>query len=184
MSGTIFPTITHTGAQPIYGTGSGGSGVSSFSVLSASSITASTIATGNLVASGAVSGASMTAPNGNFAVEKVGLIYTSSISGQANRNTSTLLNSFTAPGLYTLNLNCTTTLTNGFGVGGSFVVGQNANNSNYLYCFPVGFTDNSSTYTIALDQANGGSGGINAYFVNISGIVDVPYNGTYTRLGF
>ena len=24
MSGSLFPTITHTGAQPIYGTGSGG----------------------------------------------------------------------------------------------------------------------------------------------------------------
>ena len=167
MSGQVLPTITHTGFQPLYGSGGGGGGaVSSFQTASISSLTASTITAGTIAA------ANLTAAINNSA-----LFFTSSFSGLASTATSTVLFSVSGGGTYSVNLNLQTTNSTSAPLADVFVAAPAQNTS--MFVNDIANT-NSATYNIT---AFGQGTEAVVYLANNGGL-SPPYVGSYTRIGF
>lgn len=166
MSGSILPTITHVGAQSLYGAGGGSVSVSSFQTASVSSLTASTITAGTVVAANSLS-----------AVTQSALYFTSSLSGISTSNSSTLLFTVTGGGTYTVNLNLQTTGTTSAPLADVFVTAPAQNTT--MFVNDIANT-NISVYDISPAAAGTEA---QVWFAN-NGSISAPYVGSFTRIGF
>jgi len=171
MSGSVLPTITHVGAQSLYGTGSS-STVSSFQTASVSSLTVSTMTAG-----------SVTAASVSSAIDRSAVFYTSSLSGTAPTATSTLL--FTVGdgaggggGTYAANINLITSAVNSAPASAIFTVGLSGNGT-VAAVNPLA-NNSSATYDIS---AFASTSFVKVYLANTGGL-SPPYLGTFTRIGF
>lgn len=184
MSGSLLPNITYASVgNPLYaaasggGGGGGGSTVSSFQQVFSSSITTSTI----LVAGTSQFNKPLSAAD---TVQSVNGFWTSSISGTAAANASTLVCDFTDQGLWAVNLGFTTGVANGFPMSGFVTIGNNSQTAGYSYRgFTPVYPSTGIVYTLSVSGPVNQDGAAELYIDN-SGPLNVPFTGAITKLGF